>query len=238
MQDLHTFTIREKFTANAFLHLQCSRPLTLVRDIIQTRNRRFKGKSKKEGKKSVLTQLLLAPLPSAGSTAMASHNNLYSTQLSSDNYNLSAPSTSYEQPPVSAASASGYTPAQHHVFAGEGKQQREEYVCEDNSYRYPDGVVEIMPGTMATTTAASPPCVVRAGTGHQATHAELPKDTNMTAMPSHGSTDSAFSPFASNHCSMLLQSPSQRSMTHSPLLGFHCHPSSLPHEELSSWSPM
>ena len=104
-----------------------------MRDIIQIRNRKFKGKSKKKGVKSELTQLLLTPVPSAGSITMASGNNLHSTQLSSGNYNLSVPSASYEQPPVRSTSISGYTTAQHHVYAGKGKQQREEYVCEDDT---------------------------------------------------------------------------------------------------------
>ena len=212
-----------------FHHLQYSRPLTLVKETIQTRNRKSTGKSKKKGKKTVLAHLPLTPPLSAGLiTEGASGNNVFSNQLSPCNYILSAPSASYEQPlpqhyadysytPVSFASATGYSPAQHHMYSGEGKQQREEYVCEDATYRRPEGMVEIKPNITATTTAAPPHYVAHTGTGHQVTRAEPSMDTNMTAT-FHASTYSAFSPFASNHSSPLVQSPSQGATTHSPLL--------------------
>ena len=186
-----------------------------MRETIQTRKRKFKGKSNKKGKKHVLTQLL-TPLHSAGSiTDGASGNNVFSNQLSPGNYNLSSPSASYEQPPISFASDTGYSPAQNHIYSGEGKQQREEYVCKDTMYKRPEVMVEIRPSITATTTAAPPPYVTHAGTGHQVTHAELSKDTNITTMP-HASTDCAFSPFTSDQSSPLEQIPSLGDMTHSP----------------------
>ena len=185
-----------------FIHLQYSRPLTLVKEKIQTRFKR----SKEKGKKTVLADSpLTLPLSPGLIAEESSGSNLFSNQLSPCNYTLSAPS----------ASATGHSPAQHHVNAGECKQQREEFVYADATYKQPEGRVEIRPSITATTIAAPPHHVTHDGTG-QVTHAELSKDTNMTITP-HASTCSAFSPSASSNSSSLEQSPSQEATTNSPL---------------------
>ena len=208
-----------------FLHLQYTRPLALVKETIITRKRKSPGKSKKGGKKTVPDHLPITPPPSAGLISEeASGNNLFSNQLSPCNYNNSAPSASYEQPlpqkyfdysyaPVSFASATDYCPAQHHMYSGESKQQREEYVCEDATYRWPEGMGEINPSITATTTAVPLHHVTHAGTGHQVTPAEMSMDANVTATSQAG-THGAFSTIACNHTSPLVHSPSQGAGTH------------------------
>lgn len=209
--------------------------MTLVKETIQTRNRKSTGKSKKKGKKSMSTHLPLTPPLSAGLVTEGSSGNIFSGQLSPCNYILSTPSSAYEQQqpppapprygdynyaPVSFATANGYSHApQHHVY---GKQERSEYVCEEDAYG-PDELVDLKPSIAATTTAfnvitAPPHYSAQTSHSHPVARPEPAMDTNMTASGTfHASTYSAFSPFASDHSSPLGQSPGQGA-THSPLL--------------------
>lgn len=78
--------------------LQFNRPLTLVKETIQTRNRKSTGKSKKKSKKSISTaHIPLTPPLSAGLVAEGAAGNVFSGQISPCNYILAAP-TGYEQP--------------------------------------------------------------------------------------------------------------------------------------------
>ena len=135
-----------------FFHIQKSRPLTLVKETIQARYRESTGKSKKKGKKTVPDHLPLThPLSAGLITEGASSSNLFSNQLSSCNYNLSVPSAFHEQPLPQHYVDYSYAPIR--VASATGKQQREEYVCEEPTYRWPEGMVKINSSITATTTA-------------------------------------------------------------------------------------
>ena len=194
--------------------------------ILTSKSKKQEEEEKKKENKTVPVHPPLTPLLSAGLIAEeASGNSLYSNKWSPWNYHLSAPSTAYEEPlpehyahyiynPMTSASATAYSPAQHQMYAGEGKQQQKKHILKDSAYKLPNGMVEIKPSLTATTTAALPHYVANTGTGHQLTHAESSMDTNPTDMY-HTSTNTCFSPFASNHSSSLMQSLSQKATTNS-----------------------
>lgn len=204
--------------------------MTLVKETIQTRNRKSTGKSKKK-KKSLSAHLPLTPPLSAG-LATEGSGNIFSGHLSPCNYIVATPSIGYEQAlpprygaeyyaPISFASTTGYSNAPHLMYASEGKQERPDYVCEEDSYGA--GEVEDMKPNIAATTSAFN-VITAQPQPHFVTHAgnvvrvEPSLDTNMTATGTfHASTYSAFSPFASDHSSPLGQSPNQAA-THSPLM--------------------
>ena len=88
-------------------------------------------------------------------------------------------------------------------------------MCEDATYRWPEGMVEINPSITATTTTAPLHHMTHSGTGHQVAPAEMSMDVNMTSTFQAG-TYSAFFTLASNLTFPLEQSPSQGAETHFP----------------------
>lgn len=208
--------------------LQFSRPLTLVKETIQTRNRKSTGKSKKKGKKSLPTHLPLTPPLSAG--LPVDGGSIFSGQLSR-NYIVATPNGNYEQPsPSIRYSEYNYAPVSYppsayslgnnlHMYNNVDKHERDGYLCEEEMYRHSE---DVKPNIAATTSAfniiAAPPhYAVNASPHVQVGRGEDSMENNMATSGSfHASTYSAFSPFASDNNSPVGQSPTQ--VVQSPLL--------------------
>lgn len=207
--------------------MQFSRPLTLVKETIQTRNRKSTGKSKKKGKKSLSSHLPLTPPLSAGLPVEG--GSIFSGQLSR-NYIVATPSGNYEQPsPPVCYGEYNYAPisypptgysvgsGHHNMYSKLGKQERNDYVCDDEDYPTDE---DVKPSVASTTSAfnvitAAPHYSVN--TSHGVTRAQESIDTNITPSGSfHASTFSAFSPFAGDNTSPVGRSPTQAAQ--SPLL--------------------
>lgn len=202
---------------NAVLYVQFSRPLTLVKETIQTRNRKSTGKSKKKGKKSSLpSHIPLTPPLSAGLHVDGS--SLFSGPMSR-NYIVTTPTGNYEQPSIRYGDynyAPVYPPAGYgnnlHMYGTVQKQERDDYVCEDDVYQ---GNEDVKPCIASTTSAFN---VVAAPLHYAANSVSSCEDANMATSSSfHASTYSAFSPFASDNGSPVVQSPNQVA-AQSPLL--------------------
>lgn len=209
--------MRNHFNA-VFLYIQFSRPLTLVKETIQTRNRKSTGKSKKKGKKSLSSHLPLTPPLSAG--LPVDGGSLFSGPLSR-NYIVATPTGNYEPSirygdynyaPVSYP-PSGYGMGNNlHMYSTIEKQERDNYVCEDDVY----GNEDVKPNIASTSTSAFN--VVTAPLHYAVNNISRGEDSNMATSTSfHASTYSAFSPFASDNSSPVGQSPTQVA-AQSPLL--------------------
>ena len=212
-----------------FYPLQFSRPLTLVKETIQTRNRKSTGKSKKKGKKSLPTHLPLTPPLSAG--LPVDGGSIFSGQLSR-NYIVATPNGNYEQPsPSIRYSEYNYAPVSYppppsayslgnnlHMYNNVDKHERDSYLCEEDMYRGHNE--DVKPNIAATTSAfniiAAPPHYA-VNAAHGQSRGEDSMENNMATSGSfHASTYSAFSPFANDNNSPVGQSPTQ--VVQSPLL--------------------
>lgn len=191
-----------------------------MKETIQTRNRKSTGKSKKKGKKSsVPPHIPLTPPLSAGLHVDGS--GVFSGPLSR-NYIVATPTGNYEQPsiqygdynyaPVSYP-PSGYGVGNNlHMYSAVQKQERDDYVCEDDVYQ---GNEDVKPSIASTTSAFN---VVTAPLHYAANSVSSCEDANMATSGSfHASTYSAFSPFASDNGSPVGRSPTQVTVQ-SPLL--------------------
>jgi hypothetical protein len=181
-----------------------------VKETIQTRNRKSTGKSKKKGKKSMPSHLPLTPPLSAGLPVEG--GNLFSGPMSR-NYIVATPTGNYEQPTIRYGDYSyapvNYPPSGYGNLHMYGKQERDNYVCEDEVYDE-----DVKPSIVSTTSAfnvvTNPPHFA-VNSSHGVPRSEEPNATSF-----HASTYSAFSPFPSDHDSPVGQSPTQ--VAQSPLL--------------------
>ena len=136
----------------------------------------------------------------------------------SRNYIVATPSGSYEQPsqPVRYGDYSyapvNYPPSgysvgnQLHMYSAE-KQERDSYVCDEESYANSE---DVKPSIASTTSAFN----VITAPPHYAVNSR--DEETMDANSFHASTYSAFSPFASDNSSPVSQSSTPTA--HSPLL--------------------
>ena len=146
--------------------------------------------------------------------------NIFSGQLSR-NYIVATPNGNYEQPsqpirygdysyaPVNYPHAGYSVGNQLHMYNAE-KQERNNYVCDEESYPTTE---DVKPSIASTTSAfnviSTPP--------HYAVNSCVSRDEETIDTSSfHASTYSAFSPFASDNSSPVSQSPTPAA--HSPLL--------------------
>lgn len=189
----------------------------MVKETIQTRNRKSTGKSKKKGKKSLSSHLPLTPPLSAGLPVEGA--GIFSGQIPR-NYIVATPSGNYEQSSTPVYGEYNYTPLCYppsgynhlQMYSKMEKQEQNEYEEE-----YPNNE-DVKPTITSTTSAfnviTTPPnyaanAVVSRG--------QESMENNMTPSDTfHASTYSAFSPFASDNSSPVGQSPTQASQ--SPLL--------------------
>lgn len=202
-----------------------SRPLTLVKETIQTRNRKSTGKSKKKGKKSMSSHLPLTPPLSAG--LPVDGGGLFSGPLSR-NYIVAAPPANYEPVPSSAIRygeynyapvsypPSGYCVGNNlHMYGNVEKQERDAYVCEDVYQNNEDVKPSIASTTSAFNIITAPPHYVV----NSVSRGNEMVETNMATSSSfQASTYSAFSPFASDGGSPVGVGQSPTQVAPSPLL--------------------
>lgn len=169
--------------------LQFSRPLTLCKDTIQTRNRKSSGgKTKKKGKKSSTGSLQTQPLEAAGR-----HN--YIIAAAPGAFPSPGDGGHYTDPGLFPTyAACGYSP----VYAGNGG-----YPCDGYATQCHE---DIKPHVASTTSAFNivPP------------NSACYSPASSTSTPGiHSSPQSAFSPFASDHSNSPLQPTTPQ---HSPLM--------------------
>lgn len=143
------------------------------------------------------------------------------------NYITIAPTGNYEQTPPSirygeysyapvpvSYPPSGYVGSNLHLYGNLEKQERDNYVCEEEVYPSNE---DVKPSIASTTSAFNiVPAPPRYGS-RAVSRSEENMESNMATTSSfHASTYSAFSPFASDNSSPVNQSPTQ--VAQSPLL--------------------
>ena len=193
----------------------------MVKETIQTRNRKSTGKSKKKGKKSLSNHLPLTPPLSAG--LPIDGGGIFSGQLPR-NYIVATPNGNYEAPSTPVYGEYNYAPMCYppsgynnlHMYNKIGKQEMNEY---EDEYAASE---DVKPNIVSTTSAfnvitAPPSYAASVAADGQVSRGQETIENNMTPADSfHASTYSAFSPFTSDNSSPVGQSPTQASQ--SPLM--------------------